>query len=89
MGNGGVSTGGTFAPVLDAQKRPITAGGFVDHGPVIFIDVTAKAGLSKWTHRDGTSPAANANSPAVARAREEGRCNPAVAAEIDGSQEAA
>ncbi|MFL6429386.1 MAG: hypothetical protein ACJ71S_14165, partial [Acidobacteriaceae bacterium] len=31
--SGGVNTGGTFAPVLDAQKRPITAGGFVDHGP--------------------------------------------------------
>jgi hypothetical protein len=52
--SGGVTTGGAFAPVLDAQKRPITAGGFVDHGPTIFIDVTEKAGLSKWTHRDGT-----------------------------------
>lgn len=52
--SGGVTTGGTFAPVLDAQKRPITAGGFVEHGPVIFMDVTEKSGLSKWTHRDGT-----------------------------------
>ena len=31
----GVNTGGTYAPVLDAQKRPITAGGFVKTGPVI------------------------------------------------------
>src|ERR1700674_4038676 len=52
--SGGVNTGGTFAPVLDAQKRPITAGGFVDSGTPIFIDIAEKAGLSKWSHRDGT-----------------------------------
>jgi hypothetical protein len=52
--SGGVNTGGTFAPVLDAQKRPITAGGFVDSGAPIFIDIAEKAGLSKWSHRDGT-----------------------------------
>ena len=50
----GVNTGGAFAPVLDAQKRPITAGGFVDHGTPIFMDIAEKAGLSKWSHRDGT-----------------------------------
>ncbi len=53
-GNGGVNTGGTFAPVLDAQKRPITAGGFVDSGQPIFSDITAKSGLATWSHRDGT-----------------------------------
>jgi enediyne biosynthesis protein E4 len=53
--SGGVNTGGTFAPVLDAQKRPITAGGFVETGPTIFTDVTQKAGLSGWAHRDGTT----------------------------------
>src|ERR1700757_2857599 len=52
--SGGVNTGGTHAPVLDAQKRPITAGGFDDHGPTIFMDIAEKAGLSKWSHRDGT-----------------------------------
>jgi enediyne biosynthesis protein E4 len=52
--SGGVNTGGTFAPVLDAQKRPITAGGFVDQGTPIFMDIAEKAGLSKWSHRDGT-----------------------------------
>src|SRR6201993_4735112 len=52
--SGGVNTGGTHAPVLDAQKRPITAGGFVDDGPTIFVDIAEKAGLSKWSHRDGT-----------------------------------
>jgi len=29
----GVNTGGTYAPVLDSEKRPITAGGFVKTGP--------------------------------------------------------
>ena len=52
---GGTSTGGSFAPVLDAQKRPITAGGFVDNGPVVFMDVTKKAGLVNWRHKMGTA----------------------------------
>ncbi len=50
----GVNTGGTHAPVLDAEKRPITAGGFVTHGAPIYDDVTQKAGLAGWTHRSGT-----------------------------------
>jgi hypothetical protein len=50
----GVNTGGTYAPVLDAEKRPITAGGFVKTGPVIFQDVAAKAGLTVWHHTMGT-----------------------------------
>jgi hypothetical protein len=51
---GGNATGGTFAPVFDAEQRPITAGGFVDAGPVIFQDVTKAAGLSGWVHRMGS-----------------------------------
>ena len=51
---GGNATGGTFAPVYDAQKRPITAGGFVDHGPVIFKDITRAAGLAGWSHKMGS-----------------------------------
>jgi enediyne biosynthesis protein E4 len=42
------------APQLDEQKRPITAGGFVKSGPVIFIDDSEKAGLTHWTHKMGT-----------------------------------
>ena len=42
-------------PVYDAQKRPITAGGFVDSGPVIFQDVTKAAGLSGWSHVMGAA----------------------------------
>jgi hypothetical protein len=39
----------------DAQHRPITAGGFVKTGPIVFEDASEKAGLTKWTHRMGTS----------------------------------
>ncbi len=51
---GGSATGGVFAPVLDAEKRPITAGGFVKDGPVIFQDISQQAGLTGWTHKMGT-----------------------------------
>jgi hypothetical protein len=51
---GGVNTGGSHAPVLDAEHRPITAGGFVAAGPRVFADVTDTAGLGKWTHHSGT-----------------------------------
>jgi len=52
---GGNATGGTFAAVYDDQKRPITAGGFVDAGTVVFQDVTKAAGLSGWIHKMGTA----------------------------------
>ena len=51
---GTVSTGGVHAAVLDSEKRPITAGGFVDTGPVVFQDISAKAGLTRWRHVMGT-----------------------------------
>jgi len=50
----GVNTGEARAAVLDAEHRPITAGGFVKTGPVYFEDATEKAGLRKWRHRMGT-----------------------------------
>jgi enediyne biosynthesis protein E4 len=52
---GSVSTSGVYAPVLDEEKRPITAGGFVDSGPIVFQDVAEKAGLTQWRHVMGTS----------------------------------
>jgi hypothetical protein len=52
--SGGASTGGVFAPVLDEKHRPITAGGFVDGAPVIFVDDTKKSGLDKFKHVSGT-----------------------------------
>src|SRR5579871_6737129 len=42
------------APQLDAQHRPITEGGFVKTGPIVFEDIAEKAGLTKWTHKMGT-----------------------------------
>ncbi len=50
----GSATGGTFAPVLDSENRPITAGGFVKDGPVIFKDISQQAGLTSWKHTMGT-----------------------------------
>src|SRR3984957_17322965 len=49
-----VSSGGVHAAVLDSDKRPITAGGFVDSGPIVFQDISEKAGLTKWRHVMGT-----------------------------------
>src|SRR6202171_3355386 len=51
---GGVSTGAPHAAVKDAMSRPITAGGFVDGAPVVFTDITKKAGLDKFVHRSGS-----------------------------------
>jgi len=51
---GGVNTGGAHAAVLDAEHRPITAGGFVKTGPVVFEDISEKSGLAKWHHTMGT-----------------------------------
>src|ERR1700743_3190360 len=51
---GGSATAGVFAPVLDSEKRPITAGGFVKTGPVVFDDISEKSGLTKWKHKMGT-----------------------------------
>jgi hypothetical protein len=53
-GMGGISSAGAFAPVYDAARRPITAGGFVDTGSVVFEDVTKVAGLASWRHVMGT-----------------------------------
>ena len=52
-GMSGISSGVVSAPVYDEQKRPITAGGFVGKGPIIFEDVTRQAGLATWTHKMG------------------------------------
>src|SRR6266851_3391271 len=51
----GTSTAGAHAPVKDALSRPITAGGFVDGAPVVFVDITHAAGLDKFHYRSGGS----------------------------------
>ncbi len=53
-GMGGISSAGTFAPVYDAQKRPITAGGFDDKGTSVFEDVSKSSGLASWRHVMGS-----------------------------------
>jgi hypothetical protein len=53
QGMGGIAGGVGAAPVYDAEKRPITAGGFVDSGVVVFEDATKAAGLSGWRHKMG------------------------------------
>ncbi len=45
---------GPQAAVFDSQHRPITAGGFVKTGPVVFINATEQSGLSKWRNVTGT-----------------------------------
>ena len=50
---GGIAGGLGAKPVYDELKRPITAGGFVDTGAVVFEDITERAGLSGWTHKMG------------------------------------
>jgi hypothetical protein len=49
----GIASGVQSAPQYDAEKRPITAGGFVDKGTVVFEDDTKAAGLSGWIHKMG------------------------------------
>ena len=48
------NTAGPHPLQVDAQHRPITMGGFVKTGPVVFEDASQKAGLAKWTHKMGT-----------------------------------
>jgi hypothetical protein len=50
----GISTGIAHAAVKDSQHRPITAGGFVDNAPIVFLDQTKASGLDRFHHRSGT-----------------------------------
>ena len=52
---GGADTGAPHAAQFDQQHRPITAGGFVKSGPVVFEDISEKAGVTHWTHKMGTA----------------------------------
>ena len=50
----GMASGAPQAALFDERHRPITAGGFVKEGPVVFQDIAAKAGLGNWHHTGGT-----------------------------------
>ena len=54
QGAGGMADAGSQKAVFDNQHRPITAGGFVKTGPIIFEDVAKAAGLTSWHHTAGT-----------------------------------
>ncbi|MGA2887923.1 MAG: CRTAC1 family protein [Terracidiphilus sp.] len=49
-----MSTGGAHQAVYDSDHRPITAGGQVKTGPVVFMDIAQQAGLTNWHHKAGT-----------------------------------
>ena len=51
----GSSTGAAREGVYDAEHRPITAGGTVKTGPVVFQDVARQAGLTSFQHVAGTA----------------------------------
>jgi hypothetical protein len=51
---GGMANAGPHEAEFDSEHRPITAGGFVKSGPIIFQDVAAAAGLTRWRHKAGT-----------------------------------
>jgi hypothetical protein len=49
-----MANAGPQTAVFDSQHRPITAGGFVETGPIVFQNVAAAAGLTHWHHTAGT-----------------------------------
>jgi enediyne biosynthesis protein E4 len=51
----GMANAGPQKAEFDSQHRPITAGGFVKTGPIIFQDVAEASGLTHWHHTAGTS----------------------------------
>ena len=49
-----MATGSPQGAQFDEQHRPITAGGFVKKGPIVFLNLTAQAGLATWNNVTGT-----------------------------------
>ena len=54
MSSGGNSTGAAAKAEYDAQHRPITAGGFVTTGPIVFQDISQESHISTFVHVMGT-----------------------------------
>jgi enediyne biosynthesis protein E4 len=52
-GASGISAGVAAAPIYDDQRRPITAGGFVSAGPIVFQDISQQSGIAAWRHKMG------------------------------------
>jgi enediyne biosynthesis protein E4 len=53
-GQSGMASAGVEPATFDSQHRPITAGGFAETGPVVFIDATKQSGLADWRNVTGT-----------------------------------
>ena len=49
-----MSTADSQKAEFDSRHRPITAGGFVAAGPIVFQNVAVAAGLTRWHHTSGT-----------------------------------
>ena len=49
----GMANAGPHKAEFDSEHRPITAGGFVKSGPIVFQDVAQAAGLTSWHHTAG------------------------------------
>ena len=49
-----MANAGPQKAAFDDQHRPITAGGFVKTGPIVFQNVARQAGLTVWHHQAGT-----------------------------------
>jgi hypothetical protein len=54
MAQGGMANAGPQKAEFDSLHRPITAGGFVKEGPIVFQDIAKSAGLTSWHHTAGT-----------------------------------
>jgi enediyne biosynthesis protein E4 len=50
----GMAAGSIEGSLLDEQHRPVTAGGFVKSGPIVFMNTAERAGLTSWHHTSGT-----------------------------------
>ncbi len=54
MAQSGMANAGPQKAEFDSQHRPITAGGFVKSGPIVFLDTAKSAGLTAFHHVAGT-----------------------------------
>lgn len=50
-----MATAGPQKAEFDSQHRPITMGGLVKTGPVVFMNVAEQAGLTRWHNVTGTA----------------------------------
>ena len=50
----GIAGGLGAAAIYDAEKRPITAGGFVESGPIVFQDISKASGIGSFHHTMGS-----------------------------------